>query len=108
MDTRTFANRYWMNDIFYQPGGPVFLYDGGEAGLNDHAVAQMFGGDMVFAPLELARKYHGTAIIWEHRFFGGSMPFEPNHTSGYVNGGYDAYKYLTNEQALEDVVVFTR
>lgn len=33
-DTRTFLNRYWMNDSYYKPGGPVFLYDGGEAGLS--------------------------------------------------------------------------
>jgi hypothetical protein len=97
-----------MNDTFYHQGGPVFFYDGGEAGLSDRAVAQMFSDDIVFAPLELARKYHGVTVIWEHRFFGGSLPFEANNTTGYVKGGYDAYKYLTNEQALEDVAVFAQ
>lgn len=23
-DTRTFRNRYWINQTYYQPGGPVF------------------------------------------------------------------------------------
>ena len=34
-DTRTFENHYWVNDTYYQPGGPVFLYDGGEATVSD-------------------------------------------------------------------------
>ncbi|KUJ16066.1 uncharacterized protein LY89DRAFT_587448 [Mollisia scopiformis] len=107
-DTRTFTNRYWMNDTYYRRGGPVFFFDGGEAGLNDRGAAQMLGGDVVFAPLELARKYHGVAIIWEHRFFGGSMPFPSNQTTGIANAGYNAYKFLNNEQALEDAAYFAQ
>lgn len=26
----TFKQRYWVDDRFYQPGGPVFVLDGGE------------------------------------------------------------------------------
>lgn len=59
-----------------------------------------------FAPLLLAEKYHGIAIIWEHRFYGSSRPFEIDNTTGLALAGYDAYKYLTNEQALEDAVYF--
>ena len=29
-DKRTFQNRYWLNRTFYEPGGPVFLFDIGE------------------------------------------------------------------------------
>ncbi|MCJ1353750.1 MAG: hypothetical protein MMC33_003737 [Icmadophila ericetorum] len=92
-----------MNDTHYERGGPVFFYDNGEAGVSDgHAL----GGSTTFAPLELARRYHGIAIIWEHRFYGGSLPFELNQTSGLALAGYEAYKYLNNEQALEDAVYF--
>ncbi|CZR68601.1 uncharacterized protein PAC_18500 [Phialocephala subalpina] len=105
-DTRRFTNRYWMNDTYYRKGGPVFLHDGGEAGVSDRGAAQMLGGDMVSALLELAKTYNGVAVVWEHRFFGESMPFKTNKTTGIAFDGYDAYKYLNNEQALEDVVYF--
>lgn len=29
-DDSTFSQRYWFDDTFYKPGGPVFLLDGGE------------------------------------------------------------------------------
>ncbi|MCJ1420932.1 hypothetical protein MMC32_007292 [Xylographa parallela] len=105
-DTRTYGNRYWMNDTYYQKGGPVFLYDNGEAGIADSQATQDTGGGSAsyFAPLELAIKYHGILILWEHRFYGGSLPFEINETTGLALAGYDAYKYLNNEQAMEDVV----
>ena len=34
------------------------------------------------------------------------MPFEVDNITGLALAGYDAYKYLTNEQALEDAVFF--
>ncbi|MCJ1288982.1 hypothetical protein MMC34_000513 [Xylographa carneopallida] len=101
-DTRTYENRYWMNDTYYRKGGPVFFYDSGEAGVAGPQAAPTF----FFAPLELAIRYHGILIIWEHRFYGGSLPFEINETTGLPLAGYDAYKYLNNEQATEDAVYF--
>ncbi|MCJ1401788.1 hypothetical protein MMC11_005005 [Xylographa trunciseda] len=103
-NTRTYGNRYWMNDTFYQKGGPVFMYDNGEAGaMESQAMPSYFS-----SPLELARRYHGLLIIWEHRFYGGSLPFEVNETTGFALAGYDAYKYLNNEQAMEDAVYFAK
>ncbi|KAH7868097.1 uncharacterized protein C8R40DRAFT_1178208 [Lentinula edodes] len=26
----TFQNRYWINATYYEPGGPVFIFDSGE------------------------------------------------------------------------------
>jgi hypothetical protein len=60
------------------------------------------------APMALARKYNGLAVIWEHRFYGESLPFNVDNATGYAFGGQDAYKYLTNEQALEDTVYFAQ
>ena len=105
-DHRTYKNRYWMNDTYYEKGSPIFCYDIGEAGLSDPQVASILGGSRPFAPLELARRYHGIALVWEHRFYGESLPFELNETTGLALAGYDAYKYLNNEQALEDAVYF--
>ncbi len=58
--------------------------------------------------MALARKYNGLAIMWEHRFYGESLPFPVDNRSGLALNGYDAYKYLTNEQALEDTVYFAQ
>ena len=30
-DLRTFQLRYWVNEAYYKPGGPVFLMLGGES-----------------------------------------------------------------------------
>ena len=158
-DSRTYQNRYWLNDKYYQKGGPVIFYDHGEDGLdideikayseetkygcrhfglqegteackqfqNGKAEAmctrsatfvgnEEFGeacksffdeinGRMAFVPLELARKYHGILIIWEHRFYGESQPFPVQYLAGL---GLHTYRYLTNEQALEDAVYFAQ
>ena len=58
--------------------------------------------------MALARKYGGLGIAWEHRFYGQSLPFELDNITGIAYDGYDAYKYLTNEQGLEDVVYFAQ
>ncbi|MCJ1285832.1 hypothetical protein MMC26_005173 [Xylographa opegraphella] len=95
-----------MNDTYYRQGGPVFLYDNGEIGVADSQATQDTGGGLplYFAPLELAIRYHGILIIWEHRYYGGSLPFEINESTGLALAGHDAYKYLNNEQAMEDAV----
>ncbi|KAG0648292.1 putative extracellular serine carboxypeptidase [Hyphodiscus hymeniophilus] len=108
-NTRTFENHYWMNDIFYKYGGPIFFYDAGEAGVSDRGVNQSLGDPSTkFAPVELAEKYHGLTIIWEHRFYGQSMPFAVSNVTGIALDEYEAYRYLTIEQALEDAIYFTK
>jgi hypothetical protein len=108
-DKRTFQNRYWMNDTYYEKGGPIFMYDNGELGIpNSSATGLLDGSELFFSALELAKKYKGIVLEWEHRFFGGSMPFDYNATTGVATAQYDAYKYLTDNQALEDVVYFAK
>lgn len=51
--------------------------------------------------MSLARRYNGLAILWEHRFYGESHPFELDEETGMAMDGYDAYKYLTNEQVRD-------
>ncbi len=60
----------------------------------------------VWVPLELARQYRVLVIVWEHQFFGGSMPFPFKGTTGITLDGYQSYKYFNIEQALEDTVYF--
>jgi hypothetical protein len=109
LDKRTFQNRYWMNGTYYEKGGPIFMYDNGELGVSDARATQLLGGtQLYFGLLELAIKYKGIALVWEHRFFGGSIPFDYNATTGVETAEYEAYKYLTDDQALEDVVYFAQ
>lgn len=97
----TFPNRYWVNDTYYRTGGPVFLFDSGEQNAEPLLpyYLQEFHG--LSAVMRLAKRYSGLAILWEHRFYGASLPFPINR-----NTTTDQWKYLTTEQALEDVVYF--
>ena len=71
----------------------------GEHGVSD-TLASMFLEEALgeSAVMRLARRYHGLAILWEHRFYGASLPFPLDNETGLAVAGYDAYKYLTNEQ----------
>lgn len=110
---QTFRNRYWINGQHYNAGGPVFFFDSGEQ--NAHPLVPYFLAEAAgpSAVMALARRFNGLAIIFEHRFYGdldeGSYPFPMNSTTGRpIAGreGYDAYQYLTFEQALEDTIFF--
>ena len=54
--------------------------------------------------MELSRRFNGLAVGLEHRFFGESQPFEMNQDLTQPVAGHEAYKYLTVEQVLEDMV----
>jgi len=111
-DTRTYNNRYWVNDTFYQPGGPIFFYDMGEEGVSNETAAQWLAEtNGTTAVMALARQYHGLAILWELRYYGLSLPFpfSKNFTSGPMRdlvGAPASWQYSTVEQGLEDVVYF--
>jgi Serine carboxypeptidase S28 len=87
----------------------VSSYDAGEGGVSNGTVlvilAEYVGSSV---PMALARKYNGVAVLWEHRFYGESLPFEVDNATGFAKAGQSAYKYLTNEQALEDTVYFAQ
>ena len=76
-DTRMFNNRYFVNDTYYKPGGPVIFYDFGETGVDDYYAALLLGGyeGTLSAPMELAKELDGLVIGWEHRYYGYSRPF---------------------------------
>jgi len=111
-----YKNRYFINDTYYQPGGPVFFYDQGEQGISNTTAARVLAEtDGTTAVMELARQYDGLAILWEHRYYGLSLPFPmvlsdpPRFSPRPVyepKGAPESWQYLTIEQALEDVVYF--
>lgn len=117
-DTRTFNVRYFVNDTYYKPGGPVIYYDFGELGVSATMLARALAesNGVVSAPMELAKALNGVVVGMEHRYYGSSDPFPLNNTIessnplgilGYLGtplGGAADYRYLTIEQALEDVV----
>ena len=49
-------------------------------------------------------KFSGMGIVWEHRYYGESLPGEPLS----LNTTAEDLQYLTIEQALEDVAYFAR
>ena len=91
----TFKQRYWFDDTYYLPGGPIFLYIGGEV-----------SGTSRFSNLEtgiiqiLMNATGGLGVILENRYYGESYPFENSTT--------DNLRYLTTEQTIADNAYFAQ
>ncbi|KAJ3320490.1 hypothetical protein HDV06_005219 [Boothiomyces sp. JEL0866] len=94
-DTTTWGQSYFVNDDYYQSGGPIFLEIGGEAPI-----------DTSYLPIQLetnlAQRYNGKHIILEHRYYGSSSPVN--------NAGFNLanYQWLSSQQAIEDIANFIR
>uniref|UniRef100_A0A8H7XUA3 Serine carboxypeptidase S28-domain-containing protein n=1 Tax=Psilocybe cubensis TaxID=181762 RepID=A0A8H7XUA3_PSICU len=99
--SETFQNRFWVNATYWKEGGPVFLFDSGEQDAEPLVpyYLQEFHG--LSAVMRLAKRYNGLAILWEHRFYGKSLPFPVNE-----NTTVEQWQFLNTEQALEDIVFF--
>lgn len=113
-DNRTFNNRYFVNDTYYQEGGPVFWYDYGEGGILD-TVADIWLGerDGPTAPMQLARQYHGLVVMGELRYFGKSVPFPliTNNDTFRTRepiGAPESWKYNTVAQGVEDAAYLAK
>lgn len=91
----TFEQRYYFDDTYYQPGGPVFLYIGGET-----------SGPSRFSNLEtgiiqiLMNATNGLGVILENRYYGESQPFNTSTT--------DNLRFLTTEQTIADNAYFAQ
>ncbi|KAI1267834.1 extracelular serine carboxypeptidase-like protein [Xylariaceae sp. FL1019] len=85
----TFRQRYYFDDSYYQPGGPVYLYIGGET-----------SGPSRFSNLQtgiiqiLMQETHGLGVILENRYYGQSSPFTTSTT--------DQLAFLTTAQTIAD------
>jgi len=90
-DTRTWKQRYFVNDSFWQPGNPIFVEIGGEGAISSY--------DVVFFQEVLYAKQHGALFIEvEHRFYGESAPLP--------DLSLDNLRYLSSQQALADAALF--
>ncbi|QGA21468.1 hypothetical protein EYB26_009179 [Talaromyces marneffei] len=97
----TYKNRYWVTTKYYKPGGPVFLYDVGES--SAYNSAQHMLGEAAFFK-EFLEEFGGLGIVWEHRYYGESLPMGP------INADTPAenFKYLTHTQAIADIPYFAQ
>ncbi|KAH7708094.1 Protein PCP-3 [Aphelenchoides avenae] len=94
-NTVTWQQRYFVNDKYYKPGGPIFLIFGQEGPSGE--------GEILYEPLPevtWAKKLNAMIFSLEHRFYGKSRPF-PQQTT-------DKLKYLTSRQNLEDLAYFIK
>ncbi|KAF4618414.1 hypothetical protein G7Y89_g14888 [Cudoniella acicularis] len=108
-NSTTYKNRYYVEDSSYFPGGPVILVGLGNLGLNDTLIPLI--NDVEASPTgpfaTLAMNLNGH----EHRYYGKSYPRKwpkNNDPSELGDALGEYYKYLTVEQALEDIVVFSK
>lgn len=87
----TFNQRYYINDTFFTNRKTMFLYIGGEGELFSDSAE-------LTSIIDVVKKSGSLLVSLEHRYFGHSYKnsTEPNY-----------YKYLTVNQALEDLAVFT-
>ncbi|KAF2649649.1 hypothetical protein K491DRAFT_610346 [Lophiostoma macrostomum CBS 122681] len=99
--SNTFWHRYWVDDEFYQDGGPVFIYDVGE--LDGSTKYENFLTNDTVYFRQLMRNYSGIGIVWEHRYYGNSTPvvIDSNTTA-------EDLKYLNTQQSLADLDAFAR
>ncbi|KAL4954296.1 serine carboxypeptidase S28-domain-containing protein [Aspergillus filifer] len=93
-----YQNRYWVNDKYYRPGGPVFLYDAGE--INAEGSASHLTSDLSFFP-EVLQEFSAIGVVWEHRQVLQSLPYHVGNDTPPEH-----WKYLTTRQALADIPAF--
>lgn len=91
-DTRRWQMRYYENDIYFQPNGPIFIYLGGEWTISPGSISQ---GTLI---VEMAEEMNGILFYTEHRYYGRSRP-TANTTS-------DNLRFLSIDQALADTAHF--
>lgn len=90
-DLRTWSQRYFTNDTFYYPGGPIFLMIGGEGTASPK---WMVTGQWI----ELAMMYGALCFQVEHRYYGASHPTADSSVKNLA--------FLSSEQALADLAFF--
>lgn len=98
-DGRTYENQFWVSDVAYKEGGPVFIYDGGEGDIAGSVDFRLANETSFFK--QLVDEFGGIGIAWQHRYYGDSSP---------VNISLDTptsdFQWLTSEQALADLPAF--
>ncbi|CAD5235709.1 unnamed protein product [Bursaphelenchus xylophilus] len=91
--TDTWRQRFWVNEEFYEAGGPELLNIGGEGPEDPYGICYT---DLPI--VQWAKKLKARLWNLEHRFYGESRP-TPNQS-------VENLKYLTSQQALADLADF--
>lgn len=92
-DSRTYKQRYWVNDKFYagkNAQGPVFLYICGEWTCTPP--------DEQMYPMMVGAEHSALLVSLEHRYYGESQPFDSWATENM--------RFLNTKQALADIAHF--
>ncbi|XP_059485421.1 putative serine protease K12H4.7 isoform X2 [Neocloeon triangulifer] len=92
-NSETWKQRYFVNDNYYEKGGPVFLMIGGEGKADPIWMEQGMW-------VEYAKQFKALCFQVEHRFYGKSHPTKDMSVKNLV--------YLSSEQALADLSFFIR
>jgi hypothetical protein len=90
-DARTYKQRYYSNSDYYIPGGPIFVYIGGEGAIGPSTISS---GEIV----ENAMSQGAMLYALEHRYYGLSQPFGDWSTPNMA--------FLSSQQALADLANF--
>jgi hypothetical protein len=83
---------------FYTPGSPVFIYDVGESDAGPEA-QDLLGSDESILR-QIVREFNGIGIVWEHRYYGKSTPFNIS-----LDTPSEQFQWLSVAQALADIPV---
>ncbi|XP_059218025.1 putative serine protease K12H4.7 [Stomoxys calcitrans] len=89
--TETWQMRYMINDEFFKPGGPMFIYVGGEWEINASGIT--YG---IF--VDLAKEHNGMLFYTEQRYYGESRPT--------LDLRLENLKYMSVKQSLADLAHF--
>lgn len=91
----TFSQKYVFDDTYYKPGGPIFLYIGGEVDLS-YRYSNLQTGIIQI----LMNATGGLGIILENRYYGNSYPFNTSTP--------EELRFLTTEQTIADNAYFAQ
>ncbi|KAJ5551612.1 hypothetical protein N7535_000443 [Penicillium sp. DV-2018c] len=94
-----YLNRYWVSEAHYKKGGPVFVYDVGEASAETSAQVHLGNSTSFF--YQMLEEFGAMGIVWEHRYYGDSLPYNVSQDTEP-----ERLQYLTTQQALADLPVF--
>ncbi|KAK3995696.1 putative serine protease EDA2 [Cladorrhinum sp. PSN332] len=93
----TFSQRFWWSTEFWGgPGSPVILFNAGESPA-DYYTGYLTNDSIVGL---YAQAMHGAMVMLEHRYWGGSSPYQVLDTKNLT--------YLTLNNSIEDMAHFAR
>ena len=90
LDDRTYQQRYWKSDQYWDGKGPIFLYICGEY--------RCTVPNTRLYPFMVGSQYNAQFLVLEHRFYGESQPME--------DWSLASLRYLSSEQGLADLAYF--